>query len=293
MSISSPHQFAGDAHGRFNPLGLGQLSENLRGALENQPKVALADLRSFNGAGLYALYYRGDLPLYAHLRGTQVPLYVGKAEAGNSNYGDPPSERKPKLHKRIEKHRTSIDEADNLSVTDFDVRYLLLDDVWIVLGERALLRAYSPVLWNTLLTGFGANPAGSARTNPKSYWDTMHPGRPRSARYLCNRTLTRQEIQNRVKEGIAVSLMPAGRDRDRALAALRNRKYKVIWSLPTKRDTDDRPVVYRPDAFIEENAAFGVSIDPGDWREAHTSVSAAAEIDSNEVESEGDQGVDE
>ncbi|GAP52657.1 putative type II restriction enzyme [Streptomyces azureus] len=277
MPNSTPEALAEDAHGRFNPLGLGQLSENLRQALEAQPKVALADLQTFEGAGLYALYYRGTLPIYTPLLHTNVPLYVGKAEAGNSSYGDTPNERKPKLYRRIDKHRTSIKESDNLSVGDFDVRYLLLDDVWIVLGERALLRAYSPVLWNTLLTGFGSNPAGGARTNPRSYWDTMHPGRPRAANYLCNRTLTRQEIDARVKEGIEVSLMMPGADRDRALAVLRRRKYRAIWSLPGKKDDDKRFVVYRPDAFMEENAAFGVSVESAEWREAHTSVSVAAE----------------
>ncbi|WP_196462459.1 Eco29kI family restriction endonuclease [Streptomyces spinoverrucosus] len=266
------------------------MSEDLRRALEARPKVGLADLRSFQGAGLYALYYRGAFPIYAPLRGTNVPLYVGKAEAGNSSYGDPPNERLPKLYKRIDKHRASIKEADNLSVADFDVRYLLLDDVWIVLGERALLRAYSPVLWNTLLTGFGSNPAGRARTNPRSYWDTMHPGRPRAANYLCNRTLTRHEVNVRVEEGIDVSLMAPGADRDGALAALRKRKYRPIWSLPGKRDEGKRLVVYRPDAFAEENAAFGVSADSEEWREADTSISVAAEPDTNELEEgDGDQ----
>lgn len=146
MSISSSDASSGDRYGRFNPLGLAQMSENLRSALEAQPRVALAGLQPFTGAGLYALYYRGNLPIYQDLSETLVPLYVGKAEAGNSSYGDSPNERKPKLYKRIDKHRASISEANNLSVEDFDVRYILLDDVWIVLGERALLRAYSPVL---------------------------------------------------------------------------------------------------------------------------------------------------
>ena len=94
----------------------------------------------------------------------------------------PPTSYKPKLYNRIAKHAHSVQEvADapgaggNLAVDDFEVRYLLLDDVWIVLGERALLRAYAPVLWNTLALGFGANKPGTARGNARSVWDTIHP----------------------------------------------------------------------------------------------------------------------
>ncbi|MFG2182102.1 Eco29kI family restriction endonuclease [Streptomyces abikoensis] len=284
MSIPSSDASSRDPYDRFNPLGLAQLSENLRSALEAQPKVALAGLQPFTGAGLYALYYRGELPIYQDLRDTNVPLYVGKAEAGNSSYGDPPNEQKPKLYKRIDKHRTSISEANNLSIDDFDVRYVLLDDVWIVLGERALLRAYSPVLWNTLLTGFGSNPAGGARTNPRSFWDTLHPGRPRANNYLCNRLLTRHEIETRVKEGIPVSLMDPGASRDQALAQLRGRKYQPVWSLPSKKDKDRRPIVYRPDAFIGENAAFGVLPEADTWRAAQASGEAGEEAIIDEVE---------
>ncbi|MFD4540427.1 Eco29kI family restriction endonuclease [Streptomyces bauhiniae] len=286
LSTGAP---SGDPHNRFNPLGLSQLSENLRGAMEARPKVALAGLSQFAGAGLYALYYRGGLPIYQDLHNTDIPLYVGKAEAGNSSYGDPPDEQKPKLYKRIDKHRTSIDEATNLSAEDFDVRYLPLDDVWIVLGERALLRAYSPVLWNTLLTGFGANPAGGARTNPRSFWDTLHPGRPRAAKYWCNRLLTRYEVEARVREGIAVSLMPPGAERDQALTQLRSRRYQRVWSLPPRKDKNRRPIVYRPDAFREENTAFQVFVEPGAWRatptpEDGTAEAMAEEIDDGETE---------
>lgn len=121
---------------------------------------------------------------------------------------------------------------------------------------------------------------GEARTNPRSFWDTLHPGRPRAANYLCNRLLTRNEIELRVNEGITVSLMAPGTDRDQALAQLRGRRYQAIWSLPTKKEKDKRPIVYRPDAFIEENTAFDVSAESETWRAAQTtSVVTGSDIE--------------
>ena len=69
------------------------LKQNLKEALEQRPPTRFPPQESFVGAGLYALYYRGSLPLYAKLRDHKnIPIYVGKAEAGNSSYGDPPDE---------------------------------------------------------------------------------------------------------------------------------------------------------------------------------------------------------
>ncbi|MCH7885481.1 MAG: Eco29kI family restriction endonuclease, partial [Planctomycetes bacterium] len=34
----------------------------------------------FPGAGVYALYYNGNFPAYAPIKGTETPIYVGKAD---------------------------------------------------------------------------------------------------------------------------------------------------------------------------------------------------------------------
>lgn len=257
---------------KFDPLDLPILSQNLRKALDQRPRTWFPPPERFDGAGLYALYYSGSLPLYAKLREhDDVPIYVGKAEAGNSSYGDPPDEHKPKLYNRIVKHARSVQEvADSggiLAVDDFEVRYLLLDDVWIVLGERALLRAYAPVLWNTLAPGFGANEPGTARRNARSVWDTIHPGRPRAGN-VCNRRFTRSEMENRIRQGIDTSLIEEGPARDRALGDLRAQKARMIWS-PARKDARDRRFrVFRVDAFESENAAIGSPITPEEWFDA-------------------------
>ncbi|WP_202638198.1 Eco29kI family restriction endonuclease [Bailinhaonella thermotolerans] len=256
-----------DIRPKFDPLNLDQLSRNLREALDGQRREPLESLEEFPGAGLYALYYKGDHPLYAELKSKDVPIYVGKAEAGNSSYGDPPDETKPALFARVGKHGASIAEAScNLAVTDFDIRLLPLDDVWIVLGERALLRAYAPVLWNTLMPGFGANPAGTARDNARSIWDSIHPGRPRAKGLLCNRRFTRAEMEARIRAGIAVfSLEESDPSRETELRRLRGQRANMIWSPAKKGAADRRLRVYRPDAFLSENAAFGLDLTEVRW----------------------------
>jgi hypothetical protein len=246
------------------------LSQNLREALDARPRVEFPPTQRFTGAGLYALYYTGSLELYADLSRKDIPIYVGKAAAGNSNYGDPPDEQRPNLFNRIRKHARSIrevaDGGGDLAVDDFEVRYLLLDDVWIVLGERALLRAHVPVLWNTVMSGFGANPPGAERKNGRSVWDTIHPGRPRAGN-ICNRTFTRTEMATQIQRGIAASLMPEGIDRNAALRAVRA-PGRQIWALPKEKSPDKRILVFRAEEFLSENAAIGRQIQPNEWRRA-------------------------
>ena len=57
------------------------------------------------------------------------------------------------------------------------MRWLVVDDIWIPLGESALIRRYRPV-WNALIDGFGNHDPGSGRYNQaKSDWDVVHAGR--------------------------------------------------------------------------------------------------------------------
>ena len=287
---------AGYSPEKFDPLRLDILSENLRHALDSRPCVPFPPSERFAGAGLYALYYKGSNPLYTRLRDHDIPIYVGKAEAGNSSYGDPSGEDRPKLYDRIAKHAHSVQEvADaggNLLTEDFKVRYLLLDDVWIVLGERALLRAYAPVLWNTIMPGFGGNPPGTARQNARSIWDTIHPGRPRAGT-ICNRRFTRSEMEQRVRMGIEAALMEEGPPRLDALTELRSGA-RMIWS-PAKKGARDRRIhVFRVDAFTGENAAIASSISIADWVDSTGQDSDAAPdpeeaAEQNVLVAEGDE----
>jgi Eco29kI restriction endonuclease len=261
-------------------LRLDILSRNLQEALKDRPRTEFPPSERFAGAGLYALYYKGPLELYAGLREKDIPIYVGKAEAGNSSYGDPPNQQRPNLSNRIGMHARSIREVTNrggnLAVDDFEVRYLVLDDVWIVLGERALLRAHAPVLWNTFMSGFGANPPGSRRDNARSVWDTIHPGRPRAGN-ICNSSFTRAEMTTRIRYGITASLMPEGAERYPDLQAVRA-PGRQIWGTPKKNSGDDRILVFRVPEFLSENAAIGSQIEPDKWRSAEGHESEAEPV---------------
>jgi hypothetical protein len=173
----------------YNPLDKIHLGENVAKALLAQPVVALPP-DPFTGAGIYALYYAGKFPPYSRIAEKNVneqwdaPIYVGKAvpagaRKGGYGLGESPGEV---LYRRLREHGESIQQARNLSLDDFKCRYLVVDDIWIPLGEALLISMFSP-LWNKLLDGFGNHDPGAGRYNQqRSSWDEIHPGRPWAAK---------------------------------------------------------------------------------------------------------------
>jgi hypothetical protein len=82
-----------------------------------------------------------------------------------------------KLFSRLKKHAMSISMVRNLRIEDFRCRYMLVDEIWIPLGEARLVDRFRP-LWNVLVEGFGSNPEGGGRKDTaRSVWDILHPGR--------------------------------------------------------------------------------------------------------------------
>jgi len=72
----------------------------------------------------------------------------------------------------------SIEQAENLNLTDFSCRHLTVDDIWIPLGESLLIEMFRP-LWNMAVDGFGNHDPGGRRAAQNiSPWDVLHPGRP-------------------------------------------------------------------------------------------------------------------
>lgn len=139
----------------------------------------------FYGAGIYAIYYFGDLEIYRmlaeHNQGgkLKVPIYVGKAvppgaRKGGFRLGEQPG---AVLDKRLCEHAKSISEVADLRLDEFACRYLVADDIWIPLGEQLLIEWFSPV-WNRIIDGFGIHDPGGRRANQlRSAWDTLHSGR--------------------------------------------------------------------------------------------------------------------
>lgn len=150
----------------------------------------LGSVPVFNGAGVYAIYYCGGFAAYAPLAAENdeewaVPIYVGKAVPSGSRRGLDVGahETTRTLSIRIRQHARSVQDASNLAIEDFAVRWLTIQDIWIPLGESALIRRHQPV-WNALVDGFGNHDPGSGRSNGiRSRWDTLHPGRPWAIKY--------------------------------------------------------------------------------------------------------------
>lgn len=172
----------------YNPLDKINLGKSVVDALLEQSACQLSSLESFSGAGIYALYYSGSFPAYAPIsRGPEsegaVPIYAGKAVPTGSRKGASltASNISSALWRRIAEHRDTIAEiergAGNLKLDDFWVRYLVVDDIWIPLGESLLISTFNPV-WNRLIEGFGNHDPGSGRYNGlRPLWDVLHPGR--------------------------------------------------------------------------------------------------------------------
>lgn len=169
----------------FDPLNKLNLGNSVADALLNKPAIPLQGLQSFEGAGVYAIYYTGDFSLYAPIQLANAngkfaqPIYVGKAVPSGARKGGFGLGNAPGivLYKRLAEHLESIKQAGNLAASDFYCRHLTVEDIWIPLGESLLIEMFKP-LWNMVIDGFGNHDPGGGRYNQKiSSWDTLHPGR--------------------------------------------------------------------------------------------------------------------
>ena len=109
-----------------------------------------------------------------------MPIYVGKAVPPGARKGGFGLDKPPGkvLFRRLSEHADSITKASNLDLSDFRCRYLVVDDIWIPLGESLLIEMFNP-LWNKVIDGFGNHDPGRGRYNQqRSAWDVLHPGRP-------------------------------------------------------------------------------------------------------------------
>lgn len=190
-----------DAPALFNPLDRKQLATSVGEALLASDLHPLPPHRKFSGAGVYAIYYFGNSHLYRKLTnlnsqpGGPVPIYVGKAipTGGRKGGAEFDATKGTALYKRLCEHAESIKQTNTLEVADFKCRYLVVDDIWIPLGESLLIRQSRP-LWNVAIDGFGNHDPGSGRhRQQKSPWDVLHPGRS-WAEKLAPCTKTKEEL---------------------------------------------------------------------------------------------------
>lgn len=168
----------------YNPLDKLNLAKSVAENLLARSAEKFPPL-PFNGAGIYAIYYVGDFPLYKVISDKnksnkfELPIYIGKAQTkGTRKGGGFISEVTGKyLYNRLCDHSDSIKSVNNLHIEDFFFKYLIVDEIWIPLGESALIDKYQP-LWNLVVEGFGNHDPGAGRiSGKKPSWDVLHPGR--------------------------------------------------------------------------------------------------------------------
>ncbi len=196
----------------YNPLDIDNLGESIADAILERSVRPLSSLTTFQGAGIYVIYYTGDFPVYKPLaernRDGQfaAPIYIGEAVHRGASTGrrrEPENAGTP-LFDRLGQHRTSISRATNLDVADFACRYLVTHDVWIPLGETVLIERFQP-LWNIYVRGFGNKDPGKRRlTGERPMWDTIHPGRSWAVTMTANR-LSEAQIMERLQSALSGS----------------------------------------------------------------------------------------
>ena len=168
----------------FNPLDKRNLGKSVVDALIERPEVPLHSIKPFSGAGVYAIYYKGKFKPYERLAAAnrptaEHPIYVGKAIPRGGRKGSSVNTTllSTALSKRLLEHAVTISQTKTLDIAEFSCRYLVVDDIWIALGETLLIEKYRP-LWNVVVEGFGNHDPGSGRYRGKRpLWDVMHPGR--------------------------------------------------------------------------------------------------------------------
>ena len=182
----------------FDPLALDNIGVVLAVELSRQELHPLPP-PSFSGAGVYALYYGGNHAPYRELVALdggkwRYPIYVGQATSTGFSLGATEQKR---ILERLRNHAKSIEQAQNIELSDFRCRYLVINDAHIALAEAVLITAFRPP-WNGM--GLGSKVVGKFRMGgAASLWDSIHPGRagrPAGAQRA-------DEAATRVKESIA------------------------------------------------------------------------------------------
>ncbi len=199
----------------YNPLDKTNLGASVAEALLGRRPAPLGELRSFDGAGIYAIYYTGDFAAYASLSKRnqgdrfEAPIYVGKAvpQGARKGGGGLEASSTKALFKRLGEHAESV-RATKLSPVDFQCRYLVVDDIWIPLGESLLIAKFAPI-WNSIIDGFGNHDPGSGKyKGMRPRWDVLHPGRA-WAKKCAERPESAENIISEVKEYLRSTPIPA------------------------------------------------------------------------------------
>jgi len=138
-----------------------------RNGLAGSPLIALSSAKDLPSqiAGVYFIYYSNPAhPDYAEWTNVAEsrPVYIGKSSASISG--------------RLREHIASIDQSDNLDLSDFSIRVIKFSDPDEASHVENVFLTHCNAPWNK--TGFGANKQGPNRSSQNlSPWDALHGGR--------------------------------------------------------------------------------------------------------------------
>lgn len=197
-------------------------------ALMAQDKVPLAHIARTYGSGVYAIYYGGDFPAYAAVSGSETPVYVGKADPQRAD-AVTSREQGPQLYGRLADHRKMISTVGDyalskhlpnpLKVSDFSCRRLVCATNAQLVAERHLISTFKPI-WNSevgICWGICKHgDSASRRSNRRSPWDVMHPGRLWAMAEELEDKMSAEFIMRRIGEHLAEH--PPKRDRAEIVA---------------------------------------------------------------------------
>jgi hypothetical protein len=174
----------------FDPADPYTAGRLVAAALLAQPRVPLELVPRTYGAGVYAIYYVGDHPLYAAICGSETPIYVGKADPATGT-AKTARDQGEKLYGRLADHRKVIRtverwSAENppapprhpLRIADFECRRLVTATNAQTYAESHLIGLFHPV-WNketNICWGISMHGDTEGRNNTRPPWHVLHPG---------------------------------------------------------------------------------------------------------------------
>ncbi len=203
----------------YNPLDKLNLGRSVSDALLATPIRALNanSTAEIVGAGIYAIYYTGEFSPYQPISSANSngqfaqPIYVGKAipKGGRKGGLDNDAGKGSALRDRLNQHASSIVESENLHIEDFAFRCIVVDDIWIPLGENMVIQQFRPI-WNLVIDGFGNKDPGNRRaTQYRSPWDVLHPGRRFAVKLADSPSVSPESLVQRIERFHAGSLPEA------------------------------------------------------------------------------------
>ncbi len=146
---------------------------------QNKLRLSELDEEPFYGSGVYAIYYHGAAEeVYRPISETETPIYVGKADPVD-NDAETVEAQGMKLFNRLKEHAKSIKKTE-MPLEDFFYRAVPIQSGMQTAVEDFMIRLFRPIWNKEIKICFGIGKHGDApttRTNKRSPWDTMHPGR--------------------------------------------------------------------------------------------------------------------